>query len=84
MPLYGGQTIQGNKVRLTGLAMLTLSVISLFISSKIGLLLIFLAIIPMAVLYLFGKAEEELGKDSIQQYSRNPRRIASNGMDIAS
>ena len=60
MPLYGGQTIQGNKVRLTGLAMLTLSVISLFISSKIGLLLIFLAIIPMAVLYLFGKAEEEL------------------------
>jgi hypothetical protein len=60
MPLYGGQTIQGNKVRLTGLAMLTLSVISLFISSKIGLLLIFLAIIPMVVLYFFGKAEEEL------------------------
>lgn len=60
MPLYSGKAIQGKKVRLTGLAMLALSVSSLLVSSKMALLLIFLAVIIVVGLYFFAKGDEQL------------------------
>jgi len=60
MPLYSGKAIQGHKVRLTGLAMLSLSVSSLLVSSKMALLLIFLAVIIVVGLYFFAKGDEQL------------------------
>ena len=58
MPLYSGNVFKGNVVRLFGLIMLSISMTSLFVSSKLGLLLIAIVIFLIAGCYFFMKGED--------------------------
>ena len=64
MPLYGGKIFSGNVVRLSGIVMLSISVSSLFVTSKIRLLLIAIVILLIAGLYFFLKGEDGTTKKS--------------------
>lgn len=55
MPLVGGKTIKGQKVRIGGLLMLALSGCSLFAETKINLLLNSLVILVVVSAYFFIK-----------------------------
>ena len=58
MPLYSGNVFKGNVVRLFGLIMLSISMSSLFVSSKLSLLLIAIVILLIVGFYFFVKGED--------------------------
>jgi hypothetical protein len=58
MPLFSGNVFQGKAVRYVGIIMLTISVGSLFVSSKLSLLLIAIVILLIAGCYFFVNGED--------------------------
>ena len=58
MPLYSGYVFQGSVVRLFGLIMLSICASSLFVSSKLSLLLIAIVILLIVGFYFFVKGED--------------------------
>ena len=58
MPLFSGKVIEGNIVRLAGIVILSISVCSLFFTTKMRLILIALVIPLIAGIYFFVKVED--------------------------